>query len=115
METDTLFEQCSGFFGIGRRYTAMSTVLLDDQDVLAEKWKAARDDLLTWSAKRGPKREGIEILFFTRAERFAELRGFLKVAITSDPQIRALFREFPPDVAFMTEDGNVPERFTLRA
>lgn len=105
MQTDTLFEKCSGFFGIGRGYTAMTTIVLDREDSLIEKWKVARDDLLAWSTKRGAKREGIEILFFTRPERFSEIHEHLFGISTSDHAISPLFREFPPDIAFMTEDG----------
>ncbi len=108
-----LSEECSGFFGIGRKYTAIINIVLDVDDDIAHQWQIVRPQLTAWSSKRGAKREGVEFLFFTHAQRLDDIRAFLGGGAIYDPELLPLFQEFPPLVTLMTADGQACEAFRL--
>jgi len=88
---------------------------MEPHDDLHTRWQEARRDLLDWSRKRGEKRQGIELVFFTVPERFAKIKDHLVAAVRTDAELASLFALFPPTVSLMTPDGDVPECYTLGA
>lgn len=108
-----LTEECSGFFGIGRRWTAVLTIVIEADGIVSAQWDQARCELLQWSKKRGDKRRAIDLVFFTHPSRFDDVRRFLQSDDLWSMEVDQLFREFPPTVSFMTPDGDCPERFQL--